>query len=405
MEKLLEKYARLAVNIGINVQKDQRVLLRSTVEDIEFTRIVMEEAYKAGAKEVYVVYNDDYTTFMKLKYGSEEVLKEVHQWEIDSAEYFCDEKGAFLSVISSDPDLLKSVEPKKIGILSKYRQEAMKKVSQIIMADRVSWSVVAVPNLKWAQKVFPNSENPKDDLWDAILKICRINEKYDPVELWKEHLNNLKSKCDYLNNKQYDYLRYEGPETNLKVGLPKNHVWLGGSQANEDGIIFLPNIPTEEIFTAPHKDKIDGYVKNSKPLAYGGNIIDDFVVEFKGGKVVNVKASKGEEILKEIIKMDEGASHLGEVALVPVDSPIYQSNLIFYNTLFDENAASHFAFGKAYPTCLKNSENMSREDLSSHGLNDSITHVDFMVGNENMNVYGIKDGKEEIIMERGLWKI
>ena len=405
MEKLLEKYAKLAVNVGINVQKGQRVLLRSTVEDVKFTRMVAEELYKAGAKEVYTIYNDDYLTFEKLKYSDEETLKEVHQWEVDLAQYFCDERGAFLSVISSNPDLLKSIEPRKIGVMSKVKQQALKKVSQFIMADRVSWSVVAVPNLKWAKKVFPNSENPKKDLWDAILKICRINEKDDPVELWNKHLDNLKNKCEYLNKKQYDYLRYESPSTNLKVGLAKDHLWLGGSQANEDGTIFLPNIPTEEIFTAPHRERVDGYVKNSKPLAYGGNVIDDFTVEFKNGKVVNVKASKGEEILKEIIKMDEGASMLGEVALVPVDSPIYQSNLIFYNTLFDENAASHFAFGKAYPTCVKNGSTMNEDELQLHGINNSITHVDFMIGSEDMNVYGIKDGVEELIMENGLWKI
>jgi len=405
MEKLLEKYAELLVKVGINVQKGQRVFLRSTIDAVDFTRKVTEKAYEAGAKEVYTVYSDDYMLFLKLKYGDEELLKEFHQWEVDMAKYFCDEKGAFLSIIGSDPDILKSIDPQKIGQYSKTRQTAMKDVSKVIMADKVSWSIGAVPSEKWAKKVFPNSENPVEDLWDAILKTVRVNEKDDPVELWNKHLNNLKEKTEYLNKKQYDYLRYEGPGTDLTVGLPKNHKWLGGAQKNEDGVVFLPNIPTEEVFTAPHKDKVNGYVRNSKPLVYGGNVIDGFTMEFKDGKIINVTAEKGEDILKQAISLDEGASYLGEVALVPVDSPIYQLNVIFYNTLFDENAASHFAFGRAYSTCVENGENMTEEELKNAGLNDSVTHVDFMIGNEEMNVYGIKDGKEELIMKNGRWVI
>ncbi|SHF27804.1 aminopeptidase II. Metallo peptidase. MEROPS family M29 [Marinitoga hydrogenitolerans DSM 16785] len=405
MKKLMEKYAELLVKVGINVQKDQRVFLRSTIDSIEFTRIVAEKAYEAGAKEVYTVYNDEYMLFLKLKYADNELLNEFHQWEVDMAKYFCDEKGAFLSIIGSDPDILKTINPQKIGQYSKTRQTAMKDVSKVIMADKVSWSVGAVPSEKWAKKVFPNSDNPVQELWNAILKTVRVNENEDPVQLWNKHLNNLKEKTKYLNNKQYDYLRYEGPGTDLTVGLPKNHKWLGGAQKNEDGTIFLPNIPTEEVFTAPHKDKVNGYVRNSKPLVYGGNVIDGFTMEFKDGKIVKITAEKGEDILKQAISLDEGASYLGEVALVPVDSPIYQLNVVFYNTLFDENAASHFAFGRAYSTCIENGENMSEEELKAVGLNNSITHVDFMIGNEEMNVYGIKGDNEELIMKNGKWTI
>ncbi|KLO21828.1 peptidase M29 [Marinitoga sp. 1197] len=405
MEKLMEKYAELLVKVGINVQKGQRVFLRSTIDAVDFTRIVAKKAYEAGAKEVYTVYSDEYMLFLKLKYANDELLNEFHQWEVDMAKYFCDEKGAFLSIIGSDPDILKTIDPQKIGQYSKTRQTAMKDVSKVIMADKVSWSIGAVPSKKWAEKVFPNSDNPIQELWNAILKTVRVNENEDPVQLWNKHLNNLKEKTKYLNNKQYDYLRYEGPGTDLTVGLPKNHKWLGGAQKNEDGIIFLPNIPTEEVFTAPHKDKVNGYVRNSKPLVYGGNVIDGFTMEFKDGKIVKVTAEKGEDILKQAISLDEGASYLGEVALVPVDSPIYQLNVVFYNTLFDENAASHFAFGRAYSTCVENGENMNEEELKTVGLNNSITHVDFMIGNEEMNVYGIKNGKEELIMKSGKWVI
>ncbi|KLO22925.1 aminopeptidase [Marinitoga sp. 1155] len=405
MEKLMEKYAELLVKVGINVQKGQRVFLRSTIDAVDFTRIVAKKAYEAGAKEVYTVYNDEYMLFLKLKYANDELLNEFHQWEVDMAKYFCDKKGAFLSIIGSDPDILKTIDPQKIGQYSKTRQTAMKDVSKVIMADKVSWSIGAVPSKKWAEKVFPNSDNPIQELWNAILKIVRVNENEDPIQLWNKHLNNLKEKTKYLNNKQYDYLRYEGPGTDLTVGLPKNHKWLGGAQKNEDGIVFLPNIPTEEVFTAPHKNKVNGYVRNSKPLVYGGNVIDGFTMEFKDGKIVKVTAEKGEDILKQAISLDEGASYLGEVALVPVDSPIYQLNVVFYNTLFDENAASHFAFGRAYSTCVENGENMNEEELKTVGLNNSITHVDFMIGNEEMNVYGIKNGKEELIMKNGKWVI
>ncbi|MBM7558844.1 aminopeptidase [Marinitoga litoralis] len=406
MEKnLMEKYAELVVKVGVNIQPGQRLFIRSAIDGAEFARIVAEKAYEAGAKEVYTVYSDDYMLYLKLKYSTNEALEEFHQWEVEMSKFFCDEGGAFLSIIGSDPDILKTIDPKKIGIFSKTRQNAMKDVSKIIMSDKVSWSVVAIPAKKWAEKVFPNSPDPVNDLWEAILKTVRVDEQNDPVELWNKHLNSLNKITEFLNSKQYDYLRYEGPGTNLEVGLPKNHKWLGGAQHNEKGTIFLPNIPTEEVFTAPHKDKVNGYVRNSKPLVYGGNVIDGFTMEFKDGKIVKVTAEKGEDVLKQAISLDEGASYLGEVALVPVDSPIYQLDVVFYNTLFDENAASHFAFGRAYPTCVENGEKMSDEELKNAGLNNSITHVDFMIGNEEMNVYGIKDGKEELIMKKGKWVI
>ncbi|WP_206076389.1 aminopeptidase [Marinitoga lauensis] len=210
MEKLLEKYAELLVKVGINVQKGQRVFLRSTIDAVDFTRKVAEKAYEAGAKEVYTVYNDEYMLYLKLKYADDELLNEFHQWEVDMAKYFCDEKGGFLSIIGSDPDILKTIAPQKIGQYSKTRQTAMKDVSKVIMSDKVSWSVGAVPSKKWAEKVFPHSNNPVQDLWNAILKTVRVNETDDPVELWNKHLNNLKEKTEYLNNKQYEYLRYEG---------------------------------------------------------------------------------------------------------------------------------------------------------------------------------------------------
>ncbi|AEX85428.1 leucyl aminopeptidase (aminopeptidase T) [Marinitoga piezophila KA3] len=403
--KLLEKYAELAVRVGVNIQKGQRLLLRTSVDAVEFSRLIAEKAYEAGAKEVYVRYSDEYITFLKLKNAPEEIIEEVHSWEVEAAKFFCDEKGAFLSVISSDPDLFKEIPPEIIGKFSKANQMAMKEVSKEIMSGKVSWSVVAVPNEKWAKKVFPESTNPVEDLWNAILKTIRVNENDDPVELWNKHIENLNKRTEFLNKRQYEYLRYKGPGTDLMVGMPENHIWVAGTQKNVDGTVFLPNIPTEEVFSAPHKDKINGYVRNSKPLVYGGNIIDGFTMEFKDGKIVKVTAEKGEDVLKQAISLDEGASYLGEVALVPVDSPIYQLNTIFYNTLFDENAASHFAFGKAYPICIKDGTKMSEEELKEHGLNTSITHVDFMIGNEELDVYGIKDGKEELIMKNGKWAI
>ncbi|MBO8161254.1 MAG: aminopeptidase [Thermosipho sp. (in: Bacteria)] len=399
---MLKKYAEVVLKIGLNLQKGQRLFIRAPIDARDFVETITDIAYDLGAYDVYVKWSDEVLTKIKLKKASDDALKEVPEWEIKASEDLLNKKAALLSITGGDPDILKDVPPNKIGIAAKARNLAMKDISKRIMSNEISWCVAAYPTEKWAKKVF-GTDNSKEKLFEYILKSSRIEG--DPVENWKEHISNLQRITNFLNKMQFDFLHYEGPGTDLKVGLPKNHVWISGAQDNSDGITFVPNIPTEEIFTAPHKDQINGIVKNSLPLAYAGNIIDNFTLEFKDGKIVNYKAETGEDVLKTILETDEGAKSLGEVALVPVDSPIYQMKTIFYNTLFDENAASHFAFGRAYSSCIKNGEKLSEEELKAAGLNVSITHVDFMIGNEQMKVTGYKNGEKIVIMENGKWII
>ncbi|HOJ94483.1 MAG TPA: aminopeptidase, partial [Fervidobacterium nodosum] len=302
-----------------------------------------------------------------------------------------------VSLVGSYADLLADVPSKRLGMATKARQQAFKDIMERTMMNKNRWCVAGVPNPEWAQKVY--GENDTEKLWNDILYMARIDENGYSKLL--EHLENLKRRKDYLNKAHFEALRYEGPNTNLTVKLAPKHIWLSGVEHDIDNVPFLPNIPTEEVFTAPYKYGVDGIISSSMPLVYQGNIIDEFWLEFKDGKVVNFDAKKGKDILKELIETDEGAAYLGEVALVDISSPIYKLGRIFYNTLYDENAASHFAFGRAYPTCVEDFDG----DIEKAGINMSLTHVDFMVGNDKMNVYGIKEGKEEIIIENGLWKI
>ncbi|QTA37351.1 aminopeptidase [Thermosipho ferrireducens] len=401
----IDRYVELLLKIGLNFQEGQRLFVRAPIDARVLVEKIVEMAYDLGAYDVYVKWSDEKVTRQRLKKAPEEALKEVYSWEIDAAKDMLDKKAAFLSITGGDPDILKDVPTERISIATKAINNAMKEVSRRVMSNEVSWCVIANPTEAWAKKVFPGDNKALDKLWEYILKASRVEGIDDPIKEWYQHIEKLQNVTEFLNKMQFDYLHYEGPGTDLTVGLPEEHLWISGAQTNKDGIVFVPNIPTEEVFTAPHRDLINGVVKNSKPLVYAGNVIDNFELEFKDGKVVRFKAEKGEKILKTILETDEGASYLGEVALVPVNSPIYKMNTVFYNTLFDENAASHFAFGRAYPTCLKNSERFSEEELRKRGLNISITHVDFMIGNENMRVTGYKDDAPTVIMENGLWVI
>jgi len=398
----IRKYAEVILKIGLNLQKDQILFVRAPIETKELVEVITDLAFDLGAFDVYIKWNDEITNKIRLKKASEKALQEVPSWEVSALKDLLDKKAAFLTILGGDPDIYKDVPPQKIGVAVKARNIAMKEFSKRLMSNEASWCVAAYPTEAWAKKVL-GKDGTKEKLLELILKASRING--NPVNNWKNHISKLQKITDFLNQMQFDYLHYEGPGTDLKVGLPENHIWISGAQDNADGVTFVPNIPTEEIFTAPHREKINGILKNSLPLVYSGNIIDKFELEFKNGKVINFKAEVGEEILKTILETDEGSKYLGEVALVSVDSPIYQMKKIFYNTLFDENAASHFAFGRAYTSCIKGGEKLNEEELKNAGLNVSITHVDFMVGNENMKVTGYKDGEKVIIMENGRWVI
>lgn len=394
---LLKNYAQAILEIGVNLQQGQKLIINASVDHKDFVRLFVEQAYDSGASEVLVVWNDTYISKQKLLKAPEEVIKNVYKWEVDMAMSFLEQGAATISLVGSYADLLADVPSNRLGMATKARQIAFRDVMERTMMNKNRWCVAGVPNPEWAEKVYGTKNI--EQLWQDILYMSRIDE--DGCSKLTQHLENLKKRKDYLNQMHFDALRYESPNTNLMVKLAPNHIWLSGIEHDINNVPFLPNIPTEEVFTAPYKYGVDGVVSSSMPLVYQGNIIDEFWLEFKDGKVVNFDAKKGKDVLKELLQTDEGASYLGEVALVDVSSPIYKLGRIFYNTLYDENAASHFAFGRAYPTCVGNFDG----DTEKSGINMSLTHVDFMIGNDKMNVYGIKDGKETLIMKNGVWKI
>ncbi|OIK15833.1 aminopeptidase [Bacillus sp. MUM 116] len=404
-QKNLEKYADLAVKVGVNVQKGQTLVVNASLDSAEFVRLVVKKAYEVGAFNVVVNWADDFVSRTKYDLAPDEAFQEYPAWRAKETEELANKGAAFMSVISSSPDLLKGVNPERISNFQKAAGTALAKYRQAIQSDKVSWSVVAAASPAWAAKVFPDvpSEQQVEQLWDAIFKATRADVE-NPVDAWKKHDENLHEKVHYLNEKNYQKLHYKAPGTDLTIELPKNHLWVGAGSINEKGHEFMANMPTEEVFTVPLKSGVNGTVASTKPLSYGGNIIDRFSITFENGKIVGVKAEEGEEILKRLVDTDEGSHYLGEVALVPFDSPISQSNILFFNTLFDENASNHLAIGSAYAFCIEGGKKMSAEELADNGLNQSITHVDFMIGSAEMDIDGITaDGKAEPVFRGGNW--
>ncbi|MBP3038526.1 aminopeptidase [Bacillaceae bacterium Marseille-Q3522] len=403
----LEKYAELAVKVGVNIQKGQTLVINTTLHAAAFVRQIVKKAYETGAKNVIVNWTDDTVTKLKYDLAPDEAFTTYPEWRAKEVIALAEENAAFMSVLSSSPDLLKGVKPERIANFQKASGQALQEFRKAIQSDKVSWTVIAAPSEEWAAKVFPDS--PKEEqvslLWDAIFKATRVDTD-DPIGAWKKHDQTLHEKVAYLNEKKYKKLHYLAPGTDLTIELPENHLWIGAGSVNEHGAEFMANMPTEEVFTVPHKTGVNGHVSSTKPLSYGGNIIDNFTITFKDGRIVDVKAEEGEEILKKIVETDEGSHYLGEVALVPHQSPISQSEILFYNTLFDENASNHLAIGCAYAFCIEGGKKMSSEELEKNGLNESITHVDFMIGSAEMNIEGVtKEGKTEPIFQNGNWAI
>ncbi|MYL20345.1 aminopeptidase [Halobacillus litoralis] len=407
MDKL-EKYAELALRTGVNLQNDQLLMINSTIEGAEFTRIVARKAFEMGAKDVHINWGDDELTRMAYEHADQETLSHVPEWQQQKYTYFAEQGAAILSIRSTDPDLLKGIDAGKVASAAKARSEAMSTFRNYTMNDRIQWSIISIPIAKWAQKIFPGEEEDTavEKLWEQIFSIVRVDQD-DPVEAWKKHNDTLITAREYLNKKQYRKLIYKAPGTDLEVALPKGHVWKGGPAGTAEGnISFNPNMPTEEVFTAPHKYGVDGKVTSTKPLNYGGNVINNFTLTFKEGKVVDFTAEEGSETLQHLLDTDEGSRHLGELALVPHESPISQSGLIFYNTLYDENASCHLALGKAYPNNVQGGSDMNEEELDQNGVNHSLTHVDFMMGSGELNIDGVlEDGTTEALMRKGSWAI
>lgn len=404
-EHNLEKYAELGVKIGINVQKGQTLVITAPLHTAEFVRIVAKKAYEVGAKNVHVEWSDEDLTRIKYEMAPDEAFKEFPQWRAKGFEEMAEEGAAFLYISSMNPDLLKGIDPDRIANANRSAGIALEKFREYTSSDKVSWSILAYPSKEWAAKVFPNlsEEEQIAKLWEAIFSATRIDLE-DPIKAWEEHNKNLQGKIEYLNTKKFKKLYYKSPETDLTIELPENHIWLGGGGENEKGTYFFANIPTEEVFTLPLKTGVNGTVKSTKPLNYSGNLINNFSLTFENGRIVDFSAEEGYETLKRLVEMDEGSHYLGEVALVPHNSPISNLDIIFFNTLFDENASCHLALGSAYTPCIKDGTKMSKDELEQNGVNTSITHVDFMVGSSELDIDGeTVDGEKLAIFRKGNW--
>lgn len=405
-KNLLKKYAMLAVNTGVNIKKDNILVITSPIETAEFARLIAKEAYNFGAKEVIVHYSDQQLTKIKLENSSLETISDYPSWMAEGYNYYARQGACFISIAASDPDGLKGVSVEKIGESQKARTTALKEYYDNSMSNKCRWCVLSVPTLSWAKKVFPNLSDEKalESLWDVIFKTVRVDTK-DPIKAWENHNAYLEEKIKFMNENNFKSVHLKSSNgTDLNIELPEGHIWAGGSEEDVKGIPFNANMPTEEIFTLPKKTGVNGIVYSSKPLSYSGNLIDNFSITFKDGRAIDFTAETGYDILKQMLESDEGAKYLGEVAFVPYNSPISNSKLIFFNTLFDENAACHLAFGRAYESCVKNADKYSEEELEKMGVNNSVIHVDFMIGTSDLEITGInKNGETIKIFSNGNW--
>ena len=385
-----EEYARLLVEVGVNIQKGQNLIIDAPVDCAWFARLCAKAAYGAGCREVIMKWNDDALTREKFLRAEPDVFDTLPKWLAEFMNGYAGEGAAFLRISASDPENMAGVDPDRLTRAQRASGEALKPYREATMSSAIPWCIASIPIPSWAKKVFPGcgEEEAVEKLWEAILQAVRVGGG-DAVERWRTHLDTLQRRMDTLNELNLESLHYKNSlGTDLTICLPEDHVWCGGSSRTTKGVPFIANIPTEEIFTAPLRDGIDGVVYASMPFVCGGTVVEDFHFVIRDGKIREVHAAKGEEALRAAVSVDEGACRFGEVALVPYDSPISSQKLLYYNTLFDENASCHLAFGEAYPECIKGGESMSKEELSEHGLNDSITHEDFMVGTADLQITG-----------------
>ena len=406
METKLREYARLVVEVGLNVQKGQTLMLRAPIHCAGFARMCAEAAYDIGCREVVVEYSDSVLTRMKYLRAEDGVFDVCPDWFSGKMNSLAEEGAAFLTIYADDPDMMRGVDPDRIRRNQQASGGALKPYYAATMSNKVRWCVVSVPIVPWAIKVFPDGsdQDAVEALWDAIFKTMRITGDGKAVERWREHTASIKARSETLNAMKLASLRYTNSlGTDLTIGLPEGARWEGGADTDTKGVQFVANMPTEEIFIAPHREKVNGRVVSALPFILNGNVINQFTFVFKDGRIVEIEAQtpREKEMLEMAISIDEGASYLGEVALVPFDSPIANLGVLFYNTLFDENASCHLAFGKAYP-CIEGGGDMSGEELIAHGLNDSIAHEDFMVGTSDLSIVGTTaDGQTVQIFKDG----
>jgi aminopeptidase len=412
-ERNLEKYAEVIVKVGLNLQPGQRLLIGVPVfgmcgtplELAPLVRLVTAKAYQAGARLVDVMWNDDQLQLIRHQHAPRDSFDEFPTWRADAACEIGEAGDAVLIFCAENPDLLAGQDPTLISTVHQTSFKETKAFAELRARNAMNWVVVTAPVEGWPDKVFPDlpADHRQARMWDTLFGICRVKEA-DPVSAWTDHVHDLVARRDYLNHKHYAALRLTGPGTGLMVGLPEGHVWAAARMTSQNGMEFTGNIPTEEVFTIPHKDRTEGIVTSSKPLSYGGSLIDEFTLTFSDGRVVEATAKKGEDTLRRLLETDEGVGRLGEVALVPHSSPISQSGLLFYNILLDENAASHIALGRGLRFNIEGGEAMSEDEFAAAGGNDSLVHLDFMVGSGKMNVDGLtEEGTVEPVMRRGEW--
>lgn len=406
-DKFLDAYARLVIKTGLNIQKGQQLLVTAPLDAVPFVRRITEHAYREGASLVTTIYSDDATTLARFAHAPEEAFDVAPAWLFNGMAEAFKAGAARLAIAGENPSLLAGQDPKKLSRANKARSQAYRPALELITGFAINWCVAAAATPAWAKSVFPGVPEAAamEQLWKAIFA-CTKADQPDPIAVWEKHNADLHRRTDFLNNRRYRALKYAGPGTDLMLGLADDHFWKGGGGKALNGVFCNANIPTEEVFTAPHKDRVDGVLRSTKPLSYQGSLIDGIRVRFEAGRIVEMTADKGEEAFRSLLATDEGAARLGEVALVPHSSPISASGIIFNNTLFDENAASHVAVGQSYTENIRGGSKRSKQELAALGANASLVHVDWMIGSGEVDIDGIlPNGSAEPLMRKGEWAI
>ena len=404
-EQKLDLLAEVAVKVGLGLKEGQELVMTASLDAVPLARRITEQAYRAGAHLVTTLYADDEASLMRYHHAPDAAFDKAARWLYDGMGAAFKSGAARLAIAGGNPSLLSNEDPDKVGRANRAVSQAYRPALELITRHEINWTIVSSATPAWAAQLFPNdpADVAVEKLWDAIFRTTRINVD-DPVSDWKRHDAGLQKRAAYLNEKRYSALKYRGPGTDFTLGLADDHVWMGGGTTAGNGIYCIPNMPTEEVFSMPHRDRADGTVTATKPLSHQGTMIEGIQVRFEKGRIVEAHASRGEEVLRKLIETDDGARKLGEVALVPHSSPIASSGMVFLNTLFDENAASHIALGQAYSSCVKDGDKLSKEELAAKGANDSLIHVDWMIGSDKLDIDGVTaSGSVEPLMRGGEW--
>lgn len=399
---LLSGLAELAVRVGLNLQPGQELVMTAPVSALPLARAVTEAAYRAGAGLVVPILSDRDMTLARFSHGADASFDRAPGWLYDGMAAAYGAGAARLALVGEDPFLLSEQDPAKVGRANRANAAAYRPALAPISGFHINWSILSCPTRDWAKRIFPDlpDQLALDQLADAIRRTARLDQP-DPVAAWAAHNANLARRCQMLNDARFDALHFRGPGTDLRVGLADGHLWQGGASPARNGVICNPNIPTEEVFTTPHAARVEGYVRSTKPLSHNGTLIDEIEMRFEGGRAVSARSARGHDVLREMLATDAGAALLGEVALVPHSSPVSQCGHLFYNTLFDENAACHIAMGQCYASCFVNGDTLSKEQIAAQGGNESLIHVDWMIGSDQVDVDGLRDGQDSLPLLRG----